>query len=186
MPGRAAQPSRIRLDRVQADGTWLPCRWIEPETGAERLDHAYHDRAVEAAGAVSIGDLEVDVQRGRISRIEASRLGVNAFHTTDFPAAIGSSISFHGEDGRLGGTLAAKGDLLLARVHRSLEAKVALVDSGEREVTDCVYRLRGSSSAIKRVRDALLSSAGRSQIEALSRGTGAKHLSKRSLLSVLV
>lgn len=183
---RDGRPSRIRLDRVRADGTWLPCRWIEPDTGAERLDHAFHDRTLEVADPVSIGDLGVEVNRGRISKVEASRLGLKSFHTTNFPAAIGGSIGFDGKHGRLGGTNAAEGDLLIARVHRNIETKIGLVVAGERELTDCVYRLRGSVSTIERVREGLLSIAGQSQIAALVRGTGARHLSKRSLLSLVV
>lgn len=109
----------------------------------------------------------------------------NVFHTTDFPGDGSAELAFpvHGE-GALGayrGTVAEAGDILIARVDRTLHRKVGIVRAGRAAITDCIYRVRVAEEARDAVLRALRSDQGADALSRAARGVGARVLNKRDL-----
>lgn len=184
-----ASVGRIRLERIRRDGSWEVPVAIPADRAAERLDHAFHDACRMAAmpGAATLRDLGVSVARGRACSTKV-RSGDGAFfHTSSFPSPAGSAVSLPdiGDD-FTDEILATVGDILLARVDRRLEYKVAHVVHGNAPISDCVFRLRCDPSVAARVLSGLAGSAGLAQLRARARGVGARSLTMDSVLDITV
>jgi type I restriction enzyme M protein len=162
---------------------------IGPSDGAHRLDCLYHATSASGSARTSLADLGVAVTRGSSHSRQVASAKAKIFHTGDFPERPGDCISL----GRTGdpaiasaGVIAEAGDILLARVDRRLERKVALVSEGAAEISDCVLRLRVPEQVRARVLAGLASEDGRRQMVATSRGTGPRHISHKAVLSIRV
>lgn len=162
---------------------------IEPNMGVERLDWVFHLENSDTDDRPSLAELGVTVTRGKSNSRQVASSTIPIFHTCDFPTSPGTTISIGGSGGsdvQCNGVVAEKGDILLARVDRRLERKVALVVDGIGEISDCVLRLRAPADVRDRVFAGLISKDGARQISAVSRGTGARHISQKSVLGIRV
>lgn len=187
--------NKIRLRRFGSSGLTMPL-YVQYNNAIHRLDYSYYERASQASAQLSkrgrflcLKDLNPELQRGRASSVDCSTLPLPVFHTTNFPAscriAVGSS--WHWDEktaSRHGQILAWPGDILLGRVGRNLEHKVGVLVDGPVAITDCVYRLRVSTSHLEAVIERLTSSSGRALLASSASGSGARHLSKAELLSM--
>lgn len=181
--------SPVRLDRIVAEGAWLAPIYIGLEAAAERMDHCYHSQSLSLNhdGCKSLRALGVEVRRGALSSIQIAASTSPTFHTTDFPGVTGASITLpRVRNQQVPGVWASRGDVLLARVDRRLEKKIALVAEGEALVSDCVLRIRCPTGLQTKVLEGLLSDSGQSQIIGATRGTGPRHISVRSLMEIVV
>jgi type I restriction enzyme M protein len=179
----------VELCAVDAMGTEQASVHIDAAMGVERLDCVFHLASSGTDDRPSLAELGVTVARGKSNSRRVASSAVPIFHTCDFPISPGKSISIGGLDGgdvQCEGVVAEKGDILLARVDRRLERKVALVGDGKCEISDCVLRLRAPSDVRDRVLAGLISNEGARQISAVSRGTGARHISHKSVLGIRV
>lgn len=179
----------VQLCAVNAIGEEQAAVEIEATMGVERLDCAFHLENGDTDDRPSLAELGVTVARGKSNSRQVASSTIPIFHTCDFPISPGTSISIGGSGGgdvQSDGVIAEKGDILLARVDRRLERKVALVGDGKGEISDCVLRLRAPADVRDRVFAGLISNDGVRQISAVSRGTGARHISHRSVLGIRV
>ncbi len=189
---RQGRPSKeVRLDRIDTNGIWEPTVYVSVDRAAERMDHCFHYGINEIAsiGGVTLNSLGVTATRGKISSNQLLTAGLPTFHTNGFPCRAGKKIILPAVadiDVRTQGIWAEPGDILVARVDRRLEQKITIVAEGFAALSDCVLRVRCPEAARNRVLKGLISKKGKDQLQARSRGTGARHLSARSLLEVIV
>lgn len=157
---------------------------VSTEQAAARLDWTHYS-GVLGGGQVTLKDLNAEIVRGTISSVGIRGATHAVFHTSDFPA-LQTRIAFREDLSNVPQRIvsAAAGDILLARVDRRLETKVCLVSSGVVALSDCVFRIRVGEQHQGAVFAFLTSDAGRSALVRISRGVGARMISKTSLLGM--
>lgn len=114
---------------------------IDATDGILRLDCRFHVTSVATSDRARLADLGVVVARGRSSSRDVAAAPDTIFHTSNFPKEAGESISLKtggAQSVSLSGVIAEAGDILLARVDRRLESKVAIVRDGTAAISDCV------------------------------------------------
>ncbi|MEJ8307987.1 N-6 DNA methylase [Agrobacterium larrymoorei] len=153
---------------------------ISKAEGVHRLDYRYYTNSPREKSARTLSDIGAVVNRGNITAASARDRGVKVFHTTDFASDL---LNFDEAEQALGCEAATAGDILLARVGRSLHLKVAKIVSGSVLVTDCVYIIRTPKTYQDAVFRRLRSDEGAMKLKNLSRGVGAAHLPKSELMS---
>ena len=157
---------------------------IPKEGLAHRMDYSYwawRETTPWTARRLTLTDIGADVQRGNITRKDCLGQGLEYFHTSDFPGNTGVGIHFNRalECTR---RIAAKGDILLARVGSRCIGRVAVVKKGSRVITDCIYRVRVASEYIQPLIEAFSSSDGQAWLKAHARGVCAQVIRKSDLL----
>jgi len=190
---RGTRNDSIELQELTSDGVYSSPLLISAEQSYSRLDYRFHmsKASQKRRRRLTLRDLEVEIVRGTLSSVEVRASRLKTFHTSGFRnCGTGDAIAFPkgriSERSAKGQNIARKGDILLARVDRHLEKKIAIVKHGEAALSDCVYRLRCPAKIRKRVLAGLTSPEGRIQIEGLARGNGARHISITSLLTISV
>ena len=154
------------------------------------MDYGYYSAmaALDHTG-LSLAALGVQIARGKLPSNQLDRASPS-FHTNAFPDPNGPAElnlpSIEGVDDSTDGIICRSGDILLARVDRRFENKVAIVKSGGAFLSDCVLRLRCPKDEVSRVFRGLRSDGGRIQMAAMATGTGARHISKQSVLKIRV
>lgn len=184
-----AGPSEtVKLLRYDAnDGLSDPIT-ISRKQAETRMDFDFHTNRGGHEGRVStLRQLGADIKRGSLSSIARKAANYKTFHTTDYRSIPEGMIALEGDpalpdDGKL--VVAEAGDILLARVDRSLHEKVAMVISGCAAVTDCIYRVRVPAEFRTPVFDALRSPAGMASLLAATKGVSARLLGKADLLDM--
>lgn len=135
----------------------------------------------------TLADLGVQIVRGATSATKARAERRALFHTDGFAdAAEDGILELSGRDPYPNAVEATPGDILLARVDRNIENKVALVAHGTLPISDCVYRLRCPKPLADRVWRWLRSDDGRVSLSTAVRGVSARHLPKGALLNLSV
>jgi hypothetical protein len=184
---RARHVSLGRLNE-QFDVTAL--RSFTCDQAVENMDLSDHefgemDAALrKSSHGTTMKDLDVTIVRGSRTRSQFSQLGVQHFHTSDFPRS-GMEISL--ESASLPDyQQATVGDILLPRVGtRCLEHK-AIVVSGQSPYSEAVFRVRTPANHYERVVRWITSSDCSSWRRAAARGACAKHLTVARLLNMPV
>jgi type I restriction enzyme M protein len=184
--GRSARAIRLmRFDR--AHGLSEPIM-ITRAHAEERMDYSFHAGARVGVGPefASLQDLGAEVVRGSLSSAEAKGSSYPVFHTCNFPPLAGASIRLSTLSIRPGAAktpiVAEPGDILIARVDRSLHRKVGQVVEGYSAITDCVYRVRVSAELRPKVLAALSSEDGSQLLASVARGVAARMISKGDLM----
>lgn len=162
---------------------------IPHKLAAERMDYGHYTNAELYSQGTSLRDLGVIIKRGRITSNRLHTLG-STFHTNAFPK-LGDPPDidlpqFDKENLSRNDVICEPSDILVARVDRRLEEKIAVIRSGGAHLSDCVFRLRCPDGETARVLTGLLSECGRLQLIAQASGTGARHISAEALLNVCV
>ncbi|MGC6329451.1 N-6 DNA methylase [Rhizorhabdus sp. FW153] len=141
----------------------------------------------DSSAGEKLTDLGVQVVRGVTSATTARAERRALFHTDGFVSAADHGlIELRGRNPYPDAVEAGPGDILIARVDRNIENKVALVTSGTLPISDCVYRLRCPQPVTERVWRWLRSPDGRTGIAAAVRGVSARHLPKDELLNLRI
>lgn len=172
----------LRFDKIY--GLSAPLL-VSREAAEGRLDYEFH--AVSGIdGGRTLASLGADVRRGSLGTVEARCAPFPVFHTSDFRLAEAGEIHFPNVSLATGKRLviAEPGDILMARVDRSLHEKVALVVNGKAPITDCVFRVRVAKKHQRQAFDALRSPTGRGMLKAATKGVSARLLGKADLLSL--
>lgn len=175
----------VLLSEIDLAGRASPEIAVPAADAVRRLDRAHH-AAMAAATGPTLADLGAEVVRGRADTAVSRARPGDVFHTTSFPS--GPARAAHalpGDGDRIGlPFLAGPGDILLARVHRTLQRKVCRISSGCAAPTTFVLRLRLPPGHGASVAAALLSPEGEARLNATARGTGARTLSSSDLLAM--
>lgn len=175
----------VALQRLTADGELSDKLFVDLQAAKRRLDYEFHNAGLGQRGGTTLESLAASVRRGSINATAARRSGTSVFHTSDFCTATGGRLVLPEPVGASSTAIVAgPGDILLARVDRSLHSKVAYVEKGGMALSDCVYRIRCQPDDAEMVFRAMHSAQGARLLAAASRGIGARLLSKSELLGI--
>lgn len=182
-------PHAIPLYRADDNMELSPPILITPDEAGIRMDHRYYawQRGLRQACAKRLGDIAgIEIIRGRWGATAARDAGLPLLHSTDVsnqpmdrlwhlsrkpvPAVFGDA------------PRARRGDIVITRVGRRLEEKLARVGSGEAVISDCLYVVRGPTAVMTELWRSLSSQDGRAWLQAHARGVCAKVLNRSSLL----
>ena len=162
---------------------------VAPKQAAVRLDPRFQRTAIATRRqqTIELGAVIESLQRGSLSSIEGRLAPFPVLHTTDlsllaqtkktnisaFSTATGNSTNL---------IRAIAGDILVARVGRSLQHQTVGVTQGTAVITDCVYRLQVKPAMRDLVLRELQSEHGKAWLATTAYGVGAKQLTKADLL----
>lgn len=148
----------------------------------QRLDGDFH--RLSCTTKTTLGDLLVDIRRGKISHADSRLLKRAVFHTSDFRKHSTGMARLSTElTSGVNEIAAKKGDILLARVGTRCIGQVVWVKSGHALLTDCVFRLRAQPDLQDRIYTSLRSKIGQNWLHTAAHGTCAQLISKRDLLN---
>lgn len=185
---KGGSSTKVLLSLAGSDGKIKANCEIDSQRAANRMDFSFHALGKLGSDKVSLQSLGATVTRGKSNSRAVSLSKGGIFHTSNFPTEKGDAVVLSGREEPQASERhwARQGDILMARVDRRLEHKVAIVSSGSSEISDCVFRLRVPPADQARVLAGLISDEGTQQLLASSRGTGAKHISMSSVLNLRV
>lgn len=180
----------VSLGQLDDNFQLIAQRKISTEQAIESMDSGHHefgemDSALRRArGCVTMRDLNVSIVRGSRTRNQFAQLGVQHFHTSDFPKS-GMEITFEGTS-LPGYQHATAGDILLPRVGTRCIERKAVVVSGESPYSDSVFRVRAPAEHQERVVRWITSPECSIWRRGAARGACAKHLTVATLLEMPV
>lgn len=182
---------RVTLGRLAGSDLMVSdVRLISADAAALRMDIAFHEFAeLDSAlrtkrGSRTLQELGASIVRGSRTRFQFDELGVEHFHTSDFPRD-GLEVRFtNGHDH--GFQTASGGDILLPRVGTRCLDRQAIVAKGRRHYTESVYRLRVPASSRDLVINWITSVTGGNWRRAAAKGSCAKHVTVATLMSMPV
>ncbi|AOE70913.1 hypothetical protein A7317_29060 [Pseudomonas fluorescens] len=180
----------VTLGKLDDEFALIAQRRIGVAQAIESMDSSHHafeemDSTLRRArGSVTMRDLNVSIVRGSRTRTQFAQLGVQHFHTSDFPKS-GLEIAF--ESATLPGYQhATAGDILLPRVGTRCIERKAVVVSGESPYSDSVFRVRAPAEHLERVVRWITSAECSDWRRGAARGACAKHLTVAKLLDMPV
>ncbi|MDB5700691.1 MAG: hypothetical protein JWL66_890 [Sphingomonadales bacterium] len=179
----------IVLERLGQNGVEAT-ETVDAKSCVMRMDlGSWHAKSLPQSSA-SLSSLGATVSRGRLSSAAARVGGAPSFHTSDFSTSEHGTVKLGGRSDMPAATsatvIARPGDILVARVDRRLEEKVAIVSEGSAEITDCVFRVRSSPADRERIWISLRSAEGRLRLASAARGVGPRHLALADLMAMQV
>lgn len=154
---------------------------------SERMDIAFYEfnqyhNSLVSRSSLTLRDIGAKIVRGSRSKSQFESMGVESFHTTDFPRSQ-SEIAFSGEyDGTF--QVARTGDILVPRVGSRCLDKQVMVLKGSRPYTDSVFRLNITDSSRNKIFDWMSSPEGINWRLMAAHGSCAKHLTVPVLLAM--
>jgi hypothetical protein len=158
--------------------------YISKDDALQRMDYSYYHWKTQQKHIDScscLGDLGVEIRRGRSSKRDLEKSGVKFFHTSSFP---GPNQSVKLENFSLVGEVHSKpGDLLISRVGKRCVGRVTFVEAGIQPISDCIYRLRAPVEFREILWKALASTEGKKWLEVHAHGVCSRCLSKKDLLT---
>lgn len=175
--------SGIGLDVVEE-------RWIKPNQAANRLDFSFyefqelHTALRRKSGGLTMEDLGVSIVRGSRTKAQFDELGIEYFHTSDFPRQ-GTEVRFT-RDQDYGFQSAGESDILLPRVGTRCMDRQAIVIKGLRHYTEAVYRVRVPARHRALVSSWIFSEFGNKWRQAAAKGSCAKHITVAALMGMPV
>ncbi len=197
----AGETDKVKLKQIELNGQFSPSIEITQDAAAKRLDYAFHARQVTPKSSrngeqkVFIRNATLDVLRGTICSSEISSFATPVFHLGNFPARQGAhgvrivpnSYTLSARAAKRAATearLALPGDILLARVGRSLEDHIALVVHGPCVISDCIFAVRTTDEYRERLYRFFESDLGRDTLASSAHGVAARFLSKTNILDI--
>lgn len=197
----AGETDQVTLRQMELDGQLsLPIE-VPQDSAVKRLDFTFHARVAspqqdnEHRMRIPIRQALTDIVRGTICSSSISAFPAPVFHLGDFSEPLGDhSVKivpkrFALSEGRAqrmsqGARLALPGDILLARVGRSLEDQLALVVHGPCVISDCIFALRATDTHRERLYRFFESDLGRQALASSAHGVAARFLSKTNLFDI--
>lgn len=197
----AGETDQLALRQMGPDGQLSSAVDVPQELAARRMDYTFHAQASSARRLqgghrrMHVGDVLTDVIRGSICSSEIGGFPTAVFHLGDFamPARenairiVPTRFSLSDRAARTvsqNAHLARPGDILLARVGRNLQDRLAIVVHGPCVISDCIFALRATEEYRERLYRFLESDAGRRALASSAHGVAARFLSKRNLLDI--
>ena len=174
----------IPLYKSNARGELEAPLYISKEEALQRMDYSYYwwKNQQRGTGPYSyLGDMGVEIKRGRSSKKVLRNAGIKFFHTSSFSF---SNPIVKLENSSVPGELMAElGDILISRVGKRCIGRVAFVESGTQVISDCIYRVRTPAKYSQIIWKALVSQEGKKWMEAHAHGVCSRCLSKKDLLA---
>ena len=149
-----------------------------------RMDHSYYawkELNKYSDDIMTLGDLNVAIKRGHKTKKYLQGKNIPFFHTTSFPSDIKTKINLKNSP-VFDDVSTEPGDILIARVGKRCIGKVAMVNSGNQVISDCVYRVRAPKKHRSRIFRELISDKGQQWLRIIAHGVCAQVISKRDLL----
>ena len=149
-----------------------------------RMDHSYYawkKLNKYSDDIMTLGDLNVEIKRGHKTKKYLQGKNIPFFHTTSFPANIKTKIDLKNSPVFVDVSTEPE-DILIARVGKRCIGKVAMVNSGNQVISDCVYRVRAPKKHRGRIFRELISDKGQQWLRIIAHGVCAQVISKRDLL----
>lgn len=177
----------ISLLRLDEYGKLSAPIYISQAEAAFRMDYEYHRLRIghNDHSLTTLREIGASVVRGSISSIGIKKSLRQVFHTSSFrdhKERAEISLPYSSSDFNGPNILATPGDILVARVDRSLEVKVCRVSRGVMEISDCIFRVRMPESWSYRMFDSLVSLRGKEWLSTYARGVGARYITRQTLL----
>jgi type I restriction enzyme M protein len=170
----------IPVCRVELDGSLSAPILLTSAQAGQRLDYSFYVNSQLAGEGLPLREMGVLIWRGRISSGDRKAYDFPVFHTSDFvepgfPAAAKFQLTA-AQASRVSGRLAESGDILLARIGRTLEQKICIVEMGPVAVSDSVLVLRAPPDMRDGVLRFLTSALGRSALGNIAHGVAARFI----------
>ena len=152
-----------------------------------RMDYTFHkwnQAAKTNKRKVRLESIGCEIKRGSFTHAELKVMKRKYVHTTNlnnfstvtgYKAIPSKALRKY--------TLAAKGDILIARVGRGCMGKASIVQVGTILISDCVYRIRVAPEFRDTVWKSIISNEGQGWFKANRHGVCAKVISKKDLLN---
>lgn len=181
----------VTLGRLTgADFELTASRQVCATEAVQRMDLAYHEfrdfaqGLARRPGFTTLEGLGAHIVRGSRSRHQFEALGVEHFHTSNFPLASGD-VAFG--VGPLEAFQAAEaGNILLPRVGTRCIDRAAYVAKGRRAITEAVYRVAVPPQSRTAVFDWMSGDEGKAWRRSAAHGSCAKHLTVKVLMTMPV
>lgn len=198
----AGETSAVALKQMGADGRLSAPIQVGQDAAVKRLDYAFHasrselsHRRLGPTSPMLIRQALSEVVRGNICSSDIDTFPVPVFHLGDFAAPTGAqTVRIVSEHFALSvrvvqrlsqkPRLALPGDILVARVGRSLASQVALVVHGPCAISDCIFALRATDVHRERLYRFLESDKGREALGSAAHGVAARFMSKSNLFDI--
>ena len=198
----AGETGEVSLKQMGPDGRLSAAIQVDQDAAVKRLDFAFHAsppvsarRSCDSPSLMSFRQALTDVLRGSICSSAIKSFPMPVFHLGDFPKSMGEqAVRIVPKRFTLGARtaqrvahdvrLAIPGDILIARVGRSLADQVALVVHGPCVISDCIFALRATDSYRERLYRFLESDMGRVALGSAARGVAARFISKSNVLDI--
>lgn len=194
------ETNQVLLRQVGNDGRLSAAIEVPQDAAEKRLDYTFHSQVNPTKRAdghcrMTVREALTDVVRGTVCSSAIAGFWTPVFHLGDFDGRSGEhamrivpkrfALSEHAA--RLAATdarLALPGDILLARVGRDLEDRLALVVHGPCVISDCVFALRATDEHREGLYRFFESEPGRHALASTAHGVAARFLSKTNLFEI--
>jgi type I restriction enzyme M protein len=197
----AGETDQVTLRQMGHDGRLSAAIEVPQDAAEKRLDYTFHAQvnpptsACNSLRRMTVREALTDVVRGTICSSAIAGFRMPVFHLGDFDGRSGEravriapkrfalsdcAARLAAADARL----ALPGDILLARVGRGLEDRLALVVHGPCVISDCVFALRATDEHRERLYRFFESEPGRHALACAAHGVAARFLSKTNLFEI--
>lgn len=195
------ETDQVTLRQMDPDGQFSDPIQVPQDAAEKRLDYAFHVQAEPSRRAgdgrlkIAVRDALTDVVRGTVCSSEIADFRMPVFHLGDFVGpshehavrVVPKHFALSDRNAQRAATqarLAFPGDILLARVGRELQDRLALVVHGPCVISDCVFALRATVEHRERLYRFFDSDLGRSALASSAHGVAARFLSKTNLFDI--
>ncbi len=175
----------VRLQRANSQGIVTESLMVAPQDLLRRMDFEYACWAQgipPSANQTTLADLNLQILRGRRTKLDCVRYAWSFVHTSDLPEQPCRDLELESDSCPEHQLCAEPGDILVGRVGKRCVGRVAMVTSGAAVVTDCVYRVRPPTKHLNAVWKALSSEFGQRWLRVHSHGVCARCISKQDLI----
>lgn len=197
----AGETEQVMLRQMGHDGQLSAPIAVPQDAAEKRLDYTFHNGvntssySSDGRKKMAVRQALTEVVRGTVCSSAIAGFRMPVFHLGDFEVPLRE----HGvrivpkrfalsdrtaQRAAVDARLALPGDILLARVGRRLEDRLALVVHGPCVISDCVFALRATGEHRERLYRFFESDVGRHTLAASAHGVAARFLSKTNLLEI--
>ncbi|MGE6982887.1 N-6 DNA methylase [Kluyvera intermedia] len=178
---------KLTLQRVDENCNFSRPLIIPAFNAHNRLDYSYHANFFHEKHGVQVKNIVSKLMRGRTTSSERKSKTYPVFHTSDMKHGdlnIPQEFVISKASCLPGEVVAMEGDILLSRVGRNLTDKICIVSKGNVVVSDCIFVLRVPMEYRSKLVSYLVSNEGKTYLNALSHGVGAKFLTQSAILNL--
>ncbi|CAB5515136.1 hypothetical protein LMG26857_04200 [Achromobacter anxifer] len=192
----AGETDYVKLRQMANDGSLSEPIEVPQDLATKRLDYSFHAHtSIRDDQLISVGTVVKEIVRGTICSSEIANFAAPVFHLGDFSAPTGElavrivpkHFALSERAAKIAqrvARLAQPGDILLARIGRGLENRLALVVHGPCVISDCIFALRTSDKYRERLYRFFESKAGQHARATSAHGVAARFLSKANLSEI--
>ena len=176
----------VEISRFCATQETKQVVYMGPIGEIDRLDAGFWSAIdLHRSKVPTLGDVGVDVARGRFCKADAERMQRRVLHTTDLCSQAGATIRLSGafDADKDGYDITARtGDILLARTGTRVRWEPIIVTSGSAPITDHILRIRAPKNMRAEVAASFMHPNFATWLSSVSKGVCATVITKRELL----